>query len=164
MTKLLIFNLASFPLYSEGLNYFFSCTSAPVLHFTLVIPNQSPGNSPAGIEASTGWVFLIAEVKLCTSKIFLQFLLILLCSIKLILDPDSMLKMPNIRIGKKRDNLKIFKTFLPEVPHSDKQLTPKGNIFKLWLWTSLVNKNHDSNESNKIVTSKVCLHKNIGLI
>lgn len=75
-----------------------SSTSAPVLHFTLVIPNQSPGNSPAGIKASTG-CFLITETKLCTSKISLQFLLILQCSIKLILDPHSVLKMPNIRIG-----------------------------------------------------------------
>lgn len=42
-----------------------------------------------------------------------------------------MLKMPNIRIGKERDNSEIFKVFLPEVSHSDKQLAPdKRNIIK----------------------------------
>lgn len=42
-----------------------------------------------------------------------------------------MLKMPSIRIGKERDNSEIFQVFLPEVPHSDKQLAPdKGNIIK----------------------------------
>lgn len=40
-----------------------------------------------------------------------------------------MLKMPNIRIGKERNNSEIFKVFLPEVPHPDKQLAPeKGKI------------------------------------